>query len=352
MGPATISHDIKRIRTAGLSHSCAGPLYLPCSGWSRCPLAEGRIRWPGRLAHSAPAAQRGSKQFPPPELRFLPDAGLPALPGRPILRALGPGWCPVPTPRWVLTPSLSWLVRPKSSRVLAMDRPIRGSRSGKGGLRASPLLRSDDAACQEWWGQRARRNVRLWCPLRKPPRPSEGPEVQETLPPAPLPPEYQRPPFYPHLTPGPMYFVPSRVPNSGSRRPGRATCTPRCSCAPRPGGGASRLPDSARAAAAGWEPAVRAFSLGLACAPASFLPGFFPPPHPVRSPFQSDRAGAACSVAQAVGPVSATPNSGLKPFATQKGQEGLVCPRSSEEEMRLSLSSSQSAFPLSFPFSF
>lgn len=124
----------------------------------------------------------------------------------------------------------------------------------------------------ECWGRKARRNVRLWCPLRKTPQPSEGPGAQETLPPAPLPPEHQRPPFHPHLTPGPRYFVPGRVPNSGSWRPGRATCNRRCSCAPRPGGGASRLPDPARAAAAGCEPAVLAFSPGLARAPPlSFL---------------------------------------------------------------------------------
>lgn len=191
-------------------------------------------------------------------------------------------------------------------------------------------------ALAEQRGQRARRkNRQPRRPLSETPSPSEGPVAQESLPAVPLPPRLPRPPFHPAsypqalqafcLPPSPQLRIPASP--AGHVRPAPPVRAP-----PRGRSRPARGPLS-RAAAAGWEPAARRFLSSARSRPSSSLPGLFPPPHPVRPLLQWCRARSA---AQAVGPVSAPPSPGLPPLATQKGQEGPLCPRSAEEERGIS----------------
>lgn len=240
LGPATIPHDNKPIRigwplnesfptAAPGPYTCSAPA-SPGARWQRAVHVGWAAGFPPRPRHSAGAAASAS-------LVVLPaDTGRPALPGRPTLRAPGPGWCWFPTSRRLPTPSLSWLGRPKSSPVLAAERPVRGARSRKG-TRHAPHHGSDPRARPVIVvGSEGPAQHSATASRERPHSPERFPEAQETLPAVLLPPEHRRTPFHPHLIPGSRNIL-SRVkpptPDPGVRGGPRA---PRAACArPAPG---------------------------------------------------------------------------------------------------------------------
>lgn len=219
---------------------------------------------------------------------------------------------------------------------MASGRSVRRARAGKA-LPAPHYWPSDPTARPRQWGVGVARAPGL--PTARPTAPS-GPGGPEALP-------LFSSASYPRFS---EYFVLEQAPNSGCRRPGRATCAPRSECAPRPKGGACRLPGT-------WpqlQPAAATRRSLL-----FLLSGWLltpPPPTPTRalpaaSPgppvcLSSLAGGGRTLGGSGRGTGECHPQPGPKPFACPKGQGRPVGPRGAGEEGgRLSLPFPKRRFP-------
>lgn len=164
LGRATVLRDNKPIgwplKIRVLFHHRVGPLYLPCSGWSRSPSAERRLRRSGCRASTAPAGQRRSKQLPPPS-RASGQRGAACASGLAGSARTQPGV--VPVSHTTSTTALPSPGPPGSGRGPVRQRSPERRRL----VTRHTTAQTPRRGLSEWWGQRAPRNIRPRRPLRR-----------------------------------------------------------------------------------------------------------------------------------------------------------------------------------------
>lgn len=253
-------------------------MHVPCSGWCREPPGRG----PSTSVCSSGYRHTGGFRLPSPASG---QRGAARASGPAGWRAPGRGWRPFPTP-------------PVTGRRSPGPRvwPGAGPAEGPGARKARHAPHHRSAPAARPVGATVRGPGAAFghggpCDNAEP---SAGPETQQALPPAPLPPELPRPPLHSRLTPDSQNTwsqaetaTPDpRIP-SGPRAP-----PPRVRAPPR--GGAGGPGPLGQSGCGGCEPAA---PLCGSLPPLLFPPlaRLLPPPLPALPPFQPGPAGAARS---------------------------------------------------------